>query len=168
MALLPESRALVLIRDPRDVVDSLMHAFSAGGFMAKSFGVSYDTDEERLEGVRWAATHWAMSFDVSEAALAAHDPARGRTVRYEDLRADPERELAGILAWMGLDRTSAQVAEAVAANSFDRVPADQRGAGKRNRTAQPGSWRENLSDAELEIVREVVGERLEQLGYDPA
>jgi hypothetical protein len=166
MALFPESRALLLIRDPRDVVDSLMHAFARGGFMANAFGVSYDTEDERLEGVRWAARHWAMSFDVSEMALAAHDPARGRTVRYEDLRDDPEGELAGVLAWMGLERTPAQVAEAVAANSFERLPADQRGEGKRNRSAQPGRWRENLSASELDEVYAIVGERLERLGYE--
>jgi hypothetical protein len=107
-----------------------------------------------------------MSFDVSEMALAAHDPALGYEVRYEDLRADPERELGGILAWMGLERSPAQLAEAVAANSFDRLPADQRGEGKRNRSARPGRWRENLSAAELEVVHEVVGDRLERLGYE--
>lgn len=166
MSLFPASRALLLIRDPRDVVDSLMHAFAPGGFMAGQFGVSYETEEERLEGVRWAARHWAMGYDVGEMALAAHDPALSLRVRYEDLRAEPERGLAAVLRWMGLERTPSQVAEAVAANSFDRLPADQRGEGKRNRSARPGRWRENLSEAEAEAVLEVVGDRLEALGYE--
>jgi hypothetical protein len=166
MALFPASRAVLLIRDPRDVVDSLMHAFAPGGFMAGQFGISYDTEEERLEGVRWAAKHWAMGLDVSEMALDAHDPALGCRLRYEDLRDNPERELGGLLAWMGMERSPAQLAEAVAANSFDRLPAEQRGEGKRNRSARPGRWRENLSAAELEVVHEIVGDRLERLGYE--
>jgi hypothetical protein len=166
MALFPGSRALLLIRDPRDVADSLLHAFAPGGFMAKPFGTTFETEAERLEGARWAARHWTMSIDVSEAALAAHDPALGLTLRYEDLRADPAAGLGRVLSWMGIERTAGEVEEAVAANSFERLPGEQRGAGKRNRSAQPGRWRENLSAAEIEAVHEVVGDRLERFGYE--
>jgi hypothetical protein len=67
---------------------------------------------------------------------------------------------------MGIERTAGEVEEAVAANSFERLPGEQRGAGKRNRSAQPGRWRENLSAAEAEAVQEVVGDRLERFGYE--
>ncbi len=66
MDLLPDSRALLLVRDPRDVVDSLMHALRPGGFIARQFGVSFD-DDRRAEGIAWAAQTWAMSMDVGQA-----------------------------------------------------------------------------------------------------
>lgn len=165
MDLLPSSRALQLIRDPRDVVDSLMRVSGPSGLKVSQPDVSCESEAERLAGAEWAAKHWAMSLEVSQAALAAHDPELTRTVRYEDLFAEPERELAGLLAWLGLDRDAEEVAEAVAANAFDRMPEDQRAAEARGPATGPGRWRENLSAAELDVVARIIGERGVALGY---
>ena len=73
MDLLPRSRALLLARDPRDVVDSLMHALRPGGFIARQFGFAYGEDE-REAGIEWAARTWAMSMDVAKHAIDGHDP----------------------------------------------------------------------------------------------
>jgi len=50
--------------------------------------------------------------------------------------------------------------------SFDAVPAERKGPGKHRRSATPGKWREELSAEAQEIAREVMGDRLAQLGYD--
>jgi Sulfotransferase family len=164
MDLVPGSRAIVLIRDPRDVVDSLLSAFRPGGFMAEQFGVSY-SGASRIDGVRWASRQWAMSIDVAMHALDAHDPDLGMTVRYEDLIADTASELAAILSWAGLERSASQIAQAVEDSAFGSLPDDEVGELKRDRKALPGSWRENLSEPELEAILETVGDRLERFGY---
>lgn len=165
MDLVPGSRALVLIRDPRDVVDSLLSAFSPGGFMAEQFGVSY-SGASRIEGVRWAAKQWAMSIDVSMQALAAHDPELGMTVRYEDLIDGTGERLAAILAWIGIDRSQSQIAEAVEGTAFQSLPREEIGELKRDRKAQPGAWRENLTESAVAAILEIVGDRLERFGYE--
>jgi hypothetical protein len=167
MSLLPRSRALLLARDPRDVVDSLMHALRPGGFIARQFGVSYG-EEEREAGVIWAARTWAMSMDVAKHALREHDPALSRTMRYEDLLGEPAEILEDLLAWIGVERDRRQVEATVNELSFASLPSAAVGELKRNRSASPGAWRENLSTAEAALVAEIAGERLERYGYPPA
>ena len=164
MGLLPRSRALLLTRDPRDVVDSLMHAMRPGGFMARQFGVSIG-DEDRADGVLWAARTWAMSMDVAKHALAGHDPSLARTVRYEDLLADPAGITSELLSWLGRGTGRAEVERAVGELAFGSLPSDSIGKLERNRSATPGAWRENLSPAEAATVAEIAGERLERYGY---
>jgi Sulfotransferase family len=164
MDLLPSSRALLLTRDPRDVVDSLMHALRPGGFIARQFGFSYG-EGEREAGIRWAAQTWAMSMDVAKHAIAAHDPALAKTVRYEDLRARPAESLIELRAWMRKPVDESRAAATVADLSFESLPSEQIGALKRNRSASPGAWRENLSADEADLVNEIAGERLERYGY---
>jgi hypothetical protein len=165
MDLLPESRALLLIRDPRDVVDSLLHAFRPGGFMAIQFGVSFEGDS-RAAGILWAARHWAMCMDVGLQMVDQHDAELTRVIRYEDLLADTVGELGETLTWMGIDRSPEAIASTVADRSFDALGSSAAGELKRNRSATPGLWRRNLRSEEVEVVNSVVGDRLESLGYE--
>lgn len=165
MGLLPRSRAILIVRDPRDVVDSLASAFAPGGFMAEQFGVTWE-GAERAEGIAWAAKTWAMSMDVGRNALEAHDPSLGRTVRYEDLLGDPAPIVAELTDWIGVGRDRSEVEAAVSELSFSNLPADDVGERKRRRSARPSAWRENLSSSESNLVEEIVGDRIELYGYE--
>jgi hypothetical protein len=163
MELLPRSRGLLLVRDPRDVVDSTIAAFQPGGFVAAQYGQSWSTPEERAAGAEWAAKVWAMSVDVGAAALARHDPELGRTIRYEDLLADTAGELASLLEWIGIEREQGEIAATVERRSFAR--AGDSGDLRRVRSARAGRWRECLSEHEVGIVEGIAGDRLVQWGY---
>ena len=165
MGLMPRSRLLFLVRDGRDVVDSLMHAYAPGGFLARHQGYSYATPEERLKGVAWAARLWSCNVDATQRAIAAHPPALSHTVRYEDLLADTGGRIGDLDAWLGRDRSPAERDAMLAATSFSSVPDERRGSTERNRAAQPGLWRENLSDEEQRVCIEIMGPRLRRLGY---
>jgi Sulfotransferase family len=166
MSLLPRSRAIFLARDGRDVVDSLMHAYAPGGFLARNQGKAIATEDERGEGLRWAARMWACNVDVTRKALAAHPHERQRTVRYEDLLADTEAHMTSLFEWLGLERSADWVRRMVHERSFAALPARRRGPEKRNRAASPGLWRENLSSDEQAAVAEIMGARLTALGYE--
>ncbi len=166
MGLMPASSLLFLVRDGRDVVDSLMHAYQPGGFLARHQGYSYSTPEEREEGVAWASRLWACNVDMTLRALEAHPPDRSRTVRYEDLLADNRAQIEALYQWIGVERTATEVEEMLAATSFDAVPDKRRGETERNRAAKPGLWRENLSESEQRICAEIMGPRLKRLGYE--
>jgi hypothetical protein len=166
MGLMPRSRALFLVRDGRDVVDSLMHAYAPGGFLARHQGYSYATGEERLEGVAWASRLWSCNVDVTLAAIEAHSSALSHTIRYEDLLADNGARIEELDAWIGLERSPEERRAMLAATAFDAVPDKRRGSTERNRAARPGLWRENLSDEEQRICIEIMGPRLNRLGYE--
>ncbi len=162
-SLLPGSRMLLLIRDGRDVVDSLLDAYAPDGFLARSEARTEPLD--RAERLDWAARLWACNSDASLRALADYDPARSRILRYEDLLSDPQGELTGLFDWLGLTRSPERIARIVSNCSFEAIPADQRGPGKRARSARVGTWRDNLSVAESARLDQIFGPLLDRFGY---
>ena len=166
MRVLPASRLLLLIRDGRDVVDSLLHANQPGGFMATKLGQALSTEEQRAEGLEWAARLWACNTDVTLKAIETHPVDLARVVRYEDLLADTPGELRALYDWLELERSDSWIEELARAHSFSALPAAQKGPLSRNRSARPGLWRENLSADEQAIVTDICGSLLERFGYE--
>jgi hypothetical protein len=166
MGVLPRSRLLLLIRDGRDVVDSLLAAYQPKAFMANRLKYSFKTDEERAEGLRWAARLWACNTEVTAQAIEKHPAELTRVVRYEDLLSDGVEQVAGLYEWLGIPRSREQIEELVEARSFQALPEKQRGPLTRNRAATPGLWRENLSKKEQRTVAEICGPLLERFGYE--
>ena len=166
MSVFSQSRMVFLTRDGRDVVDSLLHAYEPGGFLAKNQGWAISSPAQRSDALAWACRLWACNVDVTLRAHDAHDPERRTIVRYEDLLADPQAGMRSLFDWLELERTETRIAELVAAHDFGAVPATRRGAKTRQRAASPGLWRENLSPAEQVKARDILGPRLERLGYE--
>jgi hypothetical protein len=163
MSLLPRSRLLFMVRDGRDVIDSLLHAAQPGGWFARITKPLVSSDEDRLEYVREKATDWACWTDSCQRAWAAHPPALRRMVRYEELLAEPVGELGALCRWLGLERDSASLEAAVREHAFGAN--EPTGPLEFARAASPGLWRENLSSEEQRIAEEIMGERLADLGY---
>jgi hypothetical protein len=164
--LFPKSRLVFLLRDGRDVVDSWLDAYreSAWGVAEGTYDLS---PEGRLSFLRWQATVWLYRTEAVERAFEAHDPARRRRVRYEELRADPGAVLGELCRDLEIPTTPERVAEIAAEHSFEGVPEGQRGDGERIRRAEPGSWRRNLSAAERAAIDQIMGPKLRELGYEP-
>jgi hypothetical protein len=165
MSVLPRSRMLFLVRDGRDVVDSLLAAYAPGGFLARDQGQAVDTPEKRREAIMWATRLWACNCDTVIAAQRSHPSELVRVVRYEDLLTDCANVMTRLFEWLGLKRQEDWLQRMVARRSFAAVPEDKRGEGKRARSARPGRWRENFSRDEQRMVMEIVGPRLDALGY---
>jgi hypothetical protein len=164
--LFPRSRLIFLIRDGRDVVDSMMDADSAGGWRTRTEGVSpLRTEAERLYGVRRQAHLWLVRTIATQRACELLGTEGSIEVRYEELLADTEAELTRLDAWLGLDRDRRQIHAAVRSNRFGSLRNRLRGRRKGVRAASPGFWRQNLSTAEQEAMSEIMGPKLRELGY---
>jgi hypothetical protein len=159
----PTARLLFLMRDGRDVVDSELASFLAGGWQTRTFahmrGIS---ESERLAFVVNAAHQWLWRTEVVERAFAEH-PGPKHMLRYEDLVAEPERRLARLFEWLGRPLEPGDVAAIVDRFSFERLRA--RGPDQQNRFGKPGTWRENLRPEELTALEEILAAKLGQLGY---
>ena len=166
MRIMPSSRLLLLIRDGRDVVDSLIAAYEPGAFMANKQGHSFATAEQRAEGLLWAAKLWACNTDMTLKAIEAHSDELCRVVRYEDLLGNGVEEVHSLYEWLGLARSRESVEQLLDARSFSRLPTNQTGPKTRNRAASPGLWRQNLSSKEQRVVDEICGPLLERFGYE--
>jgi hypothetical protein len=167
MSLFPRSRMIFLVRDGRDVIDSLLAANSPGGWRAARglAGGGFDSPEERLEWVREGCRSWTARMNVCDRAYEAHDPALRRRLRYEDLLADTPAVLAELLEWIGLPSGEDRVRAVSERHAFDAVPDSRKGPGKVRRSATPGGWREGLTPEEQAMAHEIMGDRLTELGY---
>lgn len=163
MSLLPGSRLVFLLRDGRDVIDSLMDLRLRGRLRNRGEIQTYD---ERLNLVLKNSRMWVNRTNAVQAAYEAHPPELRTTVRYEDLRNDTFGTLKPLAEFLGIDRTDEELRAAVEAQSFEAIPEEEKGPGKGKRAATPGLWRENVTALEREIMDEVMSEKLAELGYE--
>jgi hypothetical protein len=166
-SVLPASRLLVLMRDGRDVVDSIRDAMGQGAWLSTTYGEGRSIAAgERLPFVEVQAVRWVARTTAVLRAYDAHDPERRHLVRYEDLLASTTPRLQGVLAWLGRDVDPADVERTVELLSVSNMPTEHRGSGRFVRSASPGGWRENLTPEEQEAVHRIMGATLARVGYE--
>ncbi|HZU40437.1 MAG TPA: sulfotransferase [Solirubrobacteraceae bacterium] len=166
MSLFPRSRMIFLLRDGRDVVDSMVDAQMPGGWLASPLAERAEQHRrERLTLVKRESRMWLARTQAVRRAYEAHPPELRRLVRYEELLSDTPRVLAELEQWLDVRRTAAGHADALRWNDFAAAPAESKGRGKPMRAAQPGLWRENLDAREQAAMHEMMGDELAALGY---
>ncbi len=167
MSLFPESRLLFLVRDGRDVIDSLIDAMLARDSWWQQSQV---TDEPRIVSERMAFIHhhanlWLQRTESTERAFAATPPGQRHQVGYEVLLSETMPRFTAMLDWLGMEISPDEVEAAVERRSFSAIPDAQKGPGKRARSASPGQWRERLRPGEIDLVERIMGPKLRELGY---
>ena len=164
---LPESRLVLLVRDPRDVVASSMDARLEGSWRAESRqnfvrkgGTLDPGDLDRF--VKTRARLYAETVTRAKQAYDAHE-GRKALVRYEELRADTLGTMRRMYSELAIAVDDGQLARAVDRHSWECIPDDQKGAGKFYRRATPGGWREDLTPEQAKIVEKITTRLLEEL-----
>ena len=168
MEALPESRMILLVRDPRDVAASTMDARRKGGW-------SYERNKKLyLEGQRIPADEDPDAFVENPAnqymrnvgnSKLAYDAHRGPKVlvKYEDLRADALGTMKRMYSELGVGVDEEELARVVEKHSWENIPEKKKGEGKFYRKASPGGWKDDLTSEQAEIVERVTAPLLEQL-----
>lgn len=164
LSLFPRSRLVFLLRDGRDVVDSWLAAYQDGSW-AQDEGAFPLAPEGREAFIRWQASVWAHRTQEVAHAFGNHDPSRRVLVRYEDLLEEPATQLGRICEAIGKAPDHERLAAIARRNDFDAVPASAKGEREQVRAAQPGAWREHMTEREQRIVMEELGETLASFGY---
>lgn len=167
VSLLPRSRMLFLLRDGRDVVDSLVDAMlGSGSWWAERTRSLGRPPQQRLAFVAQNSNLWVRRTMASQRAFESLPEGRRLLVRYEEILADTATQLRRIFDWLGVETTDSSLAALVKKHSFESAPRERRGPGKPMRAATPGLWRENLTEEEQGIMNEVMGPKLSELGYE--
>jgi hypothetical protein len=166
MRALPRSRLLFLLRDGRDVVDSVVDAYRPGSWLDQAFGVAQDVAGQARAGlIEREAQRWVARTEIVSRAYEKHPPDRRLLVRYEELLADTTGTMLSIYSWLGLDPPDDLLAR-VEGHSFSALPDSAKGSGKFQRAAPPGLWRQNLSSEEQGLCEEVMAPTLRTMGYE--
>lgn len=168
---LPEVRFIHVLRDGRDVAASMLGARSGWG---RSWAPSH---------VEQAASEWRHSV---EAARKGADLTPNYTeIRYEDMLENGVDELVRLFDFVGLPVSTDEASSIYEAFSFDRLksgryqrdtfknPGEVKASGTHERKEPPGffrkgrsgTWREELSRADVAEFMWVAGGLLEELGY---
>jgi len=167
MEALPESRMVLLVRDPRDVVASWVDRYKRGNWKshteqleAPASGGPKGWQVENM--IEMAATRYLRNVRGAKRAYDAH---RGRKslVYYEDLLADTPGTMQRLYRELGIEVADRELRRAVEKHSWEAIPEEEKGQGKFYRKASPGGWREDLTPAQIRKVEKITAPVLEDL-----
>jgi len=166
-------RAIWIMRDPRDVVVSQYRLAIRYQEFADSLDnyTKYFVSRLPTPAANWQQhTHsWATSPLAGTPNLLS--------LRYEELRAEPNRHLTAILDFLGVPFSSELIDSAVRQNSIESMAArhaayDQLSHVDPNIAAVPavnsgvsGGWRDTLSIDSLNLIHQAFGSLMKQMGY---
>jgi hypothetical protein len=159
MESLPESRMILLVRDPRDVMASILDGARKGGWIHQWGGENSMWEHEILveEGPDAYVRRLAKRY-LSEVGCAkrAYDLHRGRKVlvKYEDLRVDTLKTMKRIYSVLEIPVDSEELEQVVAAHSWENISEKNKGTGRFNRKATPGGWKVDLTPEQVRIIEE--------------
>ncbi len=165
MEALPESRMILLARDPRDVVASSLDAWTEDSWanrnLAKKLGkkaLNWSPDGVVERSSKSFLQHMGN-------AKRAYDLHEGHKVlvKYEELRADALGTMRRIYSTLEMPVEQGELLRAVEKHSWESLPEEQKGEGKFYRKAEPGGWREDLTPEQVETVEKITSPLLQEL-----
>ncbi|MEW6635339.1 MAG: sulfotransferase [Actinomycetota bacterium] len=166
MEALPESRMMLLVRDPRDVVASWLDARRKDSWaqQRKPEGErSTELSGEELDSfVQNTARRYLQNVGNAKRAYDAHG-GRKTLVRYEDLRADTVGTLKRAYAELSIPLDAEELVRVVERHSWENIPKEQKGQGKFYRKATPGGWREDLTPKHAKMVEDITAPLIREL-----
>jgi len=149
-------RAIHLVRNPFDAIESYFH---------------WKQDVQGDANVAWPKHVQDAAHEWREHTLHwMHGPGSEREVhhlRYEDLRAGPQRELKGVLEWLGCDASSETCQHAIKQAELERMRKLHPTLGEQFfRKGSIGDGRQAFDDEQVQVVMNAVGDLLQRFGYD--
>jgi hypothetical protein len=153
LEMFPEGRAIVIVRDPRDVVNSFRKTTIAPGndYLIALFDV--------VDAVNHAVRH------------STRDPQRVHMVKFERLKLDPTTELGALCGFLGIDpvpeMTDLERFTDHAGNKWDAAESLSF-PDEKDPLAPVGRWKKQLCGDDLFLCEWIAGQQIRMLGLTPS
>jgi Sulfotransferase family len=154
--LYPDVREIFLVRDPRDMVCSMISFYEKTRLVSfgRDAGLSDEEFVRRIgDGLRDLVVHMR---ERREQAIV---------VRYEDLVGDPPTTLARVLEYLELP-ASATLQRSIVAEARGSTTNSRRHRTTADDGASIGRWQRDLGEPMKELCASAFGELTEELGYE--
>lgn len=170
--------AILIVRDPRDIVASLANHLGRG--VDQAIRVMSDPDAalcDIVTGQRNQLRQRLRSWSEHTASWLQQRDIPVHLVRYEALHHDPVRTLTDAVAFCGVSLSEADALRAVAFADFGGLRSQEDGEGFREapifndesarffRNGKSGGWRDELSVEQVRAVEAAHGQTMQQLHY---
>jgi hypothetical protein len=172
-------RVIYIVRDPRDVALSQFH------FHRKRKLIGDDYPPERFVSrfiagdTTWPFVYGSWGENVSSWLATRHGRPGFLLLRYEDMVAHPERELARVAPFLNIDPQPQRIAQAVERSSADKMRELEKAQAnvwsltKETRkdipfvrSAKSGGWQSGLSADSVAEIENAWGSLMNWLGYE--
>lgn len=161
----PESRMMLLVRDPRDIIASSLAAHKKGSWGAqwqKGKETSASRADTDPDGFVLQLAHANMeTMGKAREAYEAHQGPKV-TIRYEDLRYQTLETMKHLYSALKVPLDEAQLTRVVEKHAWENVPAEKKGENKPHRKARPGGWQEDLTQKQVAIVEDIMAPVLDE------
>ncbi|MGK7896364.1 MAG: sulfotransferase domain-containing protein [Xenococcus sp. (in: cyanobacteria)] len=164
---LPQSKILIIFRDGRDVVNSLITALSKGGYAEKNSGGAFEplAGARRRTSIILNSRRWAKLVKVLSHTYENHDEKLRYLIRYEQLLENTYQEVQKVYKFIGIDISEDKLASIIHNTSVKNIPSEQKGIGTTIQFAKAGVWKQRFDDEEKQIIQGIIGDGLKKLGY---
>jgi hypothetical protein len=153
--LYPQAREIVLIRDYRDILCSIL-AYNARQGYAGYGRERVSSDKEYIQQLRFQALYALRSWK--------RQSAQTHLLRYEDLITKPVETLSALLESLALSGTSSTI-EGMLRRASQEIPGMQELRTSSDPQESIGRWRRDLDPALQAVCQEAFGDILEEFGY---
>jgi hypothetical protein len=165
MAALPESRMVLLVRDPRDFAASVLDATRKGGWMQEGMDEwarrDLDSEKDVQRYLRALSRQYMRQMGNGKKAFDEHGGPK-IMIKYDYLRTDTLRTMRDLCSALELPVTEQRLAQVVDRHSFENIPQRERGEGKFYRKATSGGWKDDLTPEQAKIVEDITAPLIEE------
>ncbi len=164
---LPQSKVLILLRDGRDVINSLITALSKGGYAEKNSRGAFQplAGARRRTSILLNSRRWAKLVEVLSHTYEKHDEKLRYLIRYEQLLENTYQHVQKLYDFIGVEISEEKLASIIHNSSVKNIPSEKKGIGTTIQFAKAGVWKERFDDEEKAVIQEIIGDGLEKLGY---
>jgi len=170
MEAFPESRMILLVRDPRDMVASALDAYKRGSWAFEH--THSDGQEEAALAtdqpdafVEMKASKYLRHVVSAKRAYEAHQGPK-TLIRYEDLRFDTLGTMKAVYSALEIPVSQGELTRAVEKHAWESIPEREKGPGRFYRKAKPGGWKEELTKDQVAMIEEITEPIIEEFYQD--